>query len=127
MYEKYVISQPLETFDYLYHDRPDTPFKIFMNKDLVPEATVSADVFYRTEIPKVNPTCELHSHPTPQLLMFVGEEGTFEVKVPLNDEVFTITKTTMIWVPPHVKHNVTYIRIDKPMVESGILLQGEYA
>ena len=25
MYEKYVISQPVETFDYLYHDKPDSP------------------------------------------------------------------------------------------------------
>lgn len=127
LYEKYVISQPKEIFDYLYHAKPDEPFRIFMNKELVPEATVSVDVFYRTELPKVNPTCEMHSHPTPQLLLFAGKEGTFEVKVPLNDEVFTITTTTVIWVPPHVKHNVTYLRIDQPMVESGILLQGEYA
>ena len=127
MYEKYVISQPTETYDYRYHDKPDEPFRFFMNRELVPEATVFTDVFYRKEVPKVNPTCERHSHPTPQILMFVGEEGAFEVKVPLNDEVFTITKTTVIWVPANVEHNVTYIRIDQPMVESGILLQGEYA
>lgn len=127
MYEKYVVSQPAETFNYLYHDKPDEPFRIFMNKELVPEATVSTDVFYRKELPTVNPTCEMHSHPTPQLLLFVGEEESFEVIIPLNNEIFTITRTTMIWVPPHVEHNVTYVRIDQPMVESGILLQGEYA
>lgn len=87
-----------------------------MNKGLVPEATVSTDVFYRKALPsKVNPTCEIHSHPTPQLLLFAGEEGTFEVKVPLNEELFTITKISVFWVPPPVKHNVTYVRIDQPM------------
>lgn len=74
-----------------------------------------------------NPTCEIHAHPVPQLLMFVGAEGSFEVEVPLNDEVYVLTKTTAIWIPAGVKHNVYYRRIDAPMMETGILMQGTYA
>jgi mannose-6-phosphate isomerase-like protein (cupin superfamily) len=126
-YERFVIQNPIITEEYLYHGKPEEPFRIYMSSDLVPEANAFADVFWRTVLPTPNPTCELHAHPYPQLLMFVGEEGSFEVEVPLNDEMYVITKTTVIWIPPGVIHNVKYNRIDRPMMESGILIgNGKY-
>lgn len=126
-YERFVISEPKMTKEYLYHGVPVDPFTFYMGKELVPEATAFADTFYRTHIPDPNPTCEMHAHPSPQILFYVGEEGTFDVEVPLEDEVYRITKTTAIWIPANVAHNVYYHRIDKPMVEIGVLLQGDYA
>ena len=122
-YERFVISQPIVTYDYLYHGRPkEEPFRIYMSSQLVPEASAFADVFWRTSLPDPNPTCEIHSHPVPQLLMFVGEEGSFEVEVPLDDELYVLNKTTAIWIPAGVRHNVKYNRIDGPVMESGILI-----
>ena len=77
-----------------------------MSSELVPEAEAFCDIFWRTGLPNPNPTCEIHHHPKPQLLMFVGGEGSFEVEVPLNDELYTFTKTTAIWIPAGVDHNV---------------------
>ncbi len=122
-YERYVITEPLITSDYLYHGKTkEEPFRIYMGEALVPEATAFADIFWRTKLPDPNPTCEIHSHPAPQLLMFVGQEGSFEVEVPLDDELYVLTKTTAIWIPAGVKHNVKYRRIDAPMMESGIVI-----
>ena len=60
--------------------------------------------------------------------MFAGAEGSFEVEVPLNNELYTFTKTTAIWIPAGVDHNVKYIRIDGPMMETGIVIgQGHYS
>jgi hypothetical protein len=127
-YDQYVIDEPIVTKDYLYHGEPkDDAFRIFMSSQLVPEADAFCDIFWRTRLPDPNPTCEIHAHPSPQLLMFAGEEGSFEVVVPLNGEEYIITKTTAIWIPAGVEHNVFYRRIDKPMMETGILMQGEYA
>lgn len=126
-YSKYVITEPTVTFDYKFHPVGGNPFRFYMSSDLVPEATAFADVFWRTEIPDPNPTCEVHSHPVPQLLMFVGEEGAFEVEVPLEDELYVLNRTTVIWIPPHTRHCVKYNRIDKPMMETGILIgSGQY-
>lgn len=126
-YSRFVITEPKVSFDYKFHPVGDTPFRFYMSSDLVPEATVFSDVFWRTEIPDPNPTCDMHSHPVPQLLMFAGEEGSFEVEVPLEDELYILTRTTVIWIPPHTMHSVKYNRIDKPMMETGILIgSGEY-
>jgi hypothetical protein len=129
-YARYVIDRPVTSRDYLYHGAPASAeelFRFYMGADLVPEATAFADVFWRTEIPDPNPTCEPHAHPFPQLLLYVGEEGTFEVEVPLEDELYVLTRTTAIWVPPGVRHFVKYNRIDRPMVETGILIgNGRY-
>ncbi len=122
-YGRYVITEPKVIVDYLYHGKPkEEPFRIYMSSELVPEATTFADIFWRTKLPDPNPTCELHAHPVPQLLMFVGAEGSFEVEVPLNDELYVLTKTTAIWIPAGVRHNVKYNRIDAPMMESGIVI-----
>lgn len=129
-YDKYIVDEPKRTLDYLYHPPPedeDDAFQIFMSSELVADAEVFADVFWRTAVPNPNPTCEIHAHPVPQLLMFAGEAGSFEVVVPLDEEEHVFTKTTAIWIPAGVRHNVFYRRIDKPMMETGILLQGEYA
>jgi len=51
-----------------------------MSSELVAEAEAFCDIFWRTELP--DPTCEIHHHPKPQVLMFAGAEGSFEVEVP---------------------------------------------
>lgn len=128
-YARFVIDEPIITEDYKYHGKPkESPFRIYMSDELVPEATAFADVFWRTKLPDPNPTCEIHGHPVPQLLMFVGEEGSFEVEVPLDDELYVISRTTVIWIPAGVAHNVKYNRIDAPMMETGILIgAGSYS
>ena len=128
-YEKYIVDEPKIITDYLYHGEPkEEPFRIYMSSELVPEVEAFCDVFWRTKLPEPNPTCEIHHHPKPQLLMFVGAEDTFEVEVPLNDELYTFTKTTAIWIPAGVDHNVKYNRIDEPMMETGIVIgQGHYS
>ncbi|OLC15406.1 MAG: hypothetical protein AUH29_07870 [Candidatus Rokubacteria bacterium 13_1_40CM_69_27] len=125
-YQRYIVQDPKIITSYKYHPFEQEPFQIYMSGEQVPEATAFADVFWRTKLPTPNPTCEIHAHPAPQILMFVGEAGTFEVEVPLNDEVYVFDRTTVIWIPAGVRHNVHYLRIDAPMMESGILLQPTY-
>lgn len=126
-YDQNVIDQPFVTKEYLYHGVPRDAFEIYMSSELVEGAEAFCDIFWRTRLPDPNPTCELHAHPVPQLLMFAGEEDSFEVVVPLDGDEYVLNKTTAIWIPTGVEHNVYYRRIDKPMMETGILMQGEYA
>lgn len=55
-YERFVISEPKMTKEYLYHGVPVDPFTFYMGKELVPEATAFADTFYRTHLPDPNPS-----------------------------------------------------------------------
>ena len=99
-HEKYIVTEPEIITDYLFHGKPkEEPFRIYMSSELVAEAEAFCDIFWRTGLPDPNPTCEIHHHPKPQLLMFADAEGSFEVEVPLNDERYTFTKTTAIWIP----------------------------
>lgn len=125
-YRHYVVDTPEVITDYKYHGKPDQPFEIYMSDELVPGAKVYIDIGRRTKIPRPNPTCEIHSHPSPQVLLFVGEAGSFEVEVPLNDEVYVLDRTAAVWIPAGVKHNLKYRRIDGPMWECGVLMQPKY-
>ena len=125
-YERLVVDRPKILTDYKFHGTSEQPFQAFMSSDLVPEATVFVDIGTRTRLPRPNPTCEIHAHRSPQLLLFVGAPGSFEAEVPLNDEMYVLNKTTAIWVPAGVKHNLRYRRIDGMMWECGILMQPNY-
>ncbi len=80
-YKKYIVTEPKIITDYLFHRKPkEEPFRIYMSSELVAEAEAFCDIFWRTGLP--DPTCEIHHHPKPQLLMFADAEGSFEVEVP---------------------------------------------
>ena len=125
-HRQWVVDKPKVITNYKYHGVPDQPFEIFMSRELVPDATVFIDIGRRAQIPQPNPTCEIHSHPSAQVLLFVGEPGSFEVEVPLDNEVYVLNRTTAIWIPAGVKHNLKYRRIDGPIWECGVLLQPNY-
>ncbi len=126
-FDNNVVTEPFLTKEYLYHGIPKEAFKIYMSSDLVDAAEVFCDIFWRTELPDPNPTCDVHKHPVPQLLMFAGADDSFEVVVPLDGDEYVITKSAAIWIPAGVEHSVFYRRIAMPMMETGILMQGEYA
>jgi len=123
-YEKYVISEPRRVFR-TFDTKTNYPFEIYLNNEIVPGCNTFSDIYWRKEIPDINPVIPRHKHDTPMLLFFVGEPGSFEVEVPLDDEVYKITKTTLIWVPPGVEHSVDYKRIDNVVCEIGVVL-GEF-
>ena len=117
-YEKYIVDEPKIITDYLYHGEAQRGAFSHLHELGVGSRGPRHSAMSSGEpnFPRPNPTCEIHHHPKPQLLMFVGAEDTFEVEVPLNDELYTFTKTTAIWIPAGVDHNVKYNRIDAPMM-----------
>jgi len=125
-YERFVIRNPKEITDYKFHPLLQEPWRIYMSRELVAESNVFADLAWRTEMPRPNPVCDVHAHPSPQLHMFVGAAGSFEVEFLLDDEWHLLDRTAMIWIPAGLKHQVRYRRVDGPMVESAILLQAVY-
>jgi len=120
-YEKYVISEPKRVWD-TFNTEVNYPFDIYLNDERVPGCTVTSDIYWRKRIPEINPVIPWHSHDAPMILYIVGETGSFEVEVPLEDEVYKITKTTALWVPPGIKHLVHYKRIDNVVCEIGVIL-----
>jgi len=114
-YKKYLISEP-KKMHFAGHEAGD-PFNIYIDKDLVDGAWVWSDITYRTEMPEINPICDMHAHEVVQILYFVSAEGGFEIELRMDDEVYSFNKTTTVWIPPGVKHNVKYNFLNTPVAE----------
>jgi len=139
-YNRFVITKPKLVEELAYHGKRAEPFPLFVTKELIPEADQIADIFWRTKVPEPNPTCTLHAHEVVQILFFAGETGSFEAVVPLvapsdpvideltarPEDEYKIDRSAAIYILPHVRHNVKYLRVDGPMVEIGLAMKGTY-
>ena len=139
-YDKYVITRPQLVENLAYHGKRAEPFTFYVTKELIPEANYYMDISWRTKVPTPNPTCVLHIHDVIQILLFTGEPGSFEVVVPLvaprdpvidqltarPEDEYKVDRTAAIYIPPNVRHNVKYLRIDGPMAEIGMTMRGTY-
>lgn len=140
-YEKYVIRQPVigGGVPIAYHRDPNVIAHLWLSDFNVPETTMSLTVVPFDKIPDVNPVCIIHSHKVDQFVLYLGEPDTFEVLyniVPPNEKLenelmtakhqYTITRSGGFYVPADVRHNVFFVRIDKPILEITVMPQANY-
>jgi hypothetical protein len=85
-------------------------------------------------IPDPNPWLEFHSHPHDEILLFMGTDPYdiqylgAEVEIILGEEMEShlITKTSGVFIPQGLKHNLVYRKVEKPHFLVGFSMRGEY-
>ncbi len=74
-----------------------------------------------------------HTHDVGEILGFFGNDPDDpynlhgEVELYLGDQKFTINKTTMVWIPPGLKHcPLTVPRVDQPIFHFSVIKAGQW-
>jgi hypothetical protein len=75
-----------------------------------------------------------HTHDVGEILGFFGNDPEDpynlhgEVELYLGDQKFTINKTTIVWVPPGLKHcPLTVKRVDRPIFHFSVIKAGQWS
>ena len=76
---------------------------------------------------------DVHHHEIPEIIGFFGNDPQNpndlggEIEFWLEEEMFTITKSAMIFVPPGMTHCPLIVkRVDRPIFHYSTILKGEY-
>lgn len=135
-YEKYIVRKP-KRVKLAHHATGDVrgftyPYLVYLDSELLEGSPVFIDIGWRTDIPHPNPISQPHSHPFDEVLLYIGSDPSNpqdlggELEIQLGDEKYRFITTTAIFVPRRVTHSVKHIRVDKPILNLGVSLKGEY-
>ncbi len=135
-YGKYIIRKP-KLVELAHHATGKVsgftyPYLVYMDSELLKDSPVFIDIGWRTEIPHPNPVTQLHSHPFDEVLLYMGSDPHNpqdlggEIEIQLDDEKHRFDTTTSIFIPQGVAHSIKYLRVDKPILNVGVSLKGEY-
>lgn len=110
-----------------------TPGRTFMSSDDVEKSKVHIIQNLFLRIPTPNPYVLEHVHPYDEVLFFLGtnpddlDDLDAEVDVYIEDEPYTITTSSAIYLPAGVKHcPIVYKRVGRPHMFFAISLNGVY-
>lgn len=143
-YGKYVIEEPRFVEDLAFHDFTKVsgftfPDEVYIDEDLCPEANTWLDIVWVWEQTDPRELPGLHAHPFAELVLLIGSdprnlrdlggEVSWGMGEGEDQETFTLTKTTAIYVPPGLPHApLVYNRVDRPILNIAIGLNtGDYA
>lgn len=143
-YGKYIVEEPKFVKDLAFHDFTKVsgftfPDEVYIDEDLCPEANSWLDIVWIWEQTDPRELPGLHSHPFAELVLLVGSdpknlrdlggEVSWSMGEGDDQETFTLTKTTAIYVPANLPHApLIYNRVDRPILNIAIGLNtGDYA
>ena len=143
-YGKYVIDDPKLVHDLAHHDLSAVsgftyPDEVYVDEDLWPEAGTWLDIVWVWDTTNPRELPGLHAHPFAEIVLLVGSEPRDlrdlggEVSWGMGEgddaEQFTLTRTTAIYVPAHLRHGpLVFTRVDRPILNVAVgLNSGGYA
>lgn len=135
-YGKYIITQPKFITELAYHDMTNVsgctfPDEVFLDKDILKEANQWLDIVWFWEVPNPREMPSAHSHKFDEIVLLIGsnpknlrdlggeiEWGMGEGK---EAEKFTLTATTLIYVPRGLVHGpMRFIKVQRPILNIAI-------
>jgi hypothetical protein len=137
-YTKYIIQDPKLIKDMAFHGYDQDkltgftfPVEVYAGKGLLKEANTYMNLCWIWEIP--NPAVQpgSHSHDFDELVLFIGsnprDQKDFQAEIEWHfgtgaeDQKFIFNTTTLVYVPRGLVHGpVTYLRVDKPVLNIAI-------
>jgi len=112
-YQKCIVRSPRILDEIAYHK----PAPKVIRYHLMGEELVSgADVFVSYAQLKdfspdlVSEYVSTHTHDVSQVYVLLGETGSLEVEVTLEEEVYVVASPGAVFIPRNVKHKVKYLK-----------------
>ena len=105
---------------------------LWMDGNVCPGAFQMNTAWYKA-VPERDPIFTEHSHPYAELIGFFGsdpenpEELNGEIIFSINGEAHRLTKSTLIYLAPDMKHNpMRILRVDKPIFHFSVVPNSTY-
>ncbi len=104
---------------------------LWIDGDVVPGAFQMNTSWYNT-VPEKDPVFPEHSHESAEIIGFFGSdpgnahELNGEIEVILGGELYTITRSALIFVPPSLPHAIRILRVDAPVFHFSVVTESLY-
>ncbi|MCR4772663.1 MAG: hypothetical protein K5855_10180 [Oscillospiraceae bacterium] len=105
---------------------------LWMDGDVCPGAFQMNTAWYAA-VPQRDPIFDEHSHGCEELIGFFGSDPDDpyelggEIVFTVEGEQRRLTRSTMIFIPPNVRHNpMRILRVDRPIFHFSVITDGRY-
>ena len=104
---------------------------MWIDGSLVPGA-FQMNISWYHHVPEKDPIFPAHSHPSCELIGFFGSDPEDpyelggELQVILDGEAHTITRSSLIFVPPELPHGIRILRVDRPIFHFSAVTDSTY-
>ena len=111
-----------------------TDTRVYLSEKLVKGSDTHIAHIGIIDEPSTNPFTEDHQHPYDEIILLLGtdmddpEDLGGEIEYYLGEELepHRTDRTNAIWLPKGFKHNLKFLRVDRPFILLAISLSGEY-
>lgn len=104
---------------------------LWIDGNLVPGA-FQMNVSWYKEVPALDPIFAEHSHASAEIIGFFGSDPENprelhgEVRVIFDGEEHTLTRSSLIFLPPNLPHAIRILRVDRPIFHFSVVTESEY-
>lgn len=104
---------------------------LWIDGDLVPGA-FQMNVSWYCKVPEQDPIFAVHRHAAAEIIGFFGSdpeepyELNGEIRVELDGEEHTITRSSLIFLPPELPHAIRILRVDRPIFHFSVVTEARY-
>jgi len=111
-----------------------TDTRVYMSEELVKGSDTHIVHIGIIDVPNINPFTEDHVHPYNAIMMLMGLDmddpedlgGEIEYILGEEGEIHRTDKTNAIFLPAGFKHNLKFLRVDRPFLLIALNLSGAY-
>ena len=104
---------------------------LWIDGDLVPGA-FQMNVSWYHRVPELDPVFAQHRHAAAEIIGFFGSDPEDpydlhgEIRIDLDGEEHTLTRSSLIFLPPELPHAIHICRVDRPIFHFSVVTEAQY-
>ena len=105
-YKKFIkqgVVEPLEKVP--FHEKAPIKRLSMLNKSIIPESDTHVAVHFVNASKKIPNYSQLHKHDHDEINMILSEDSNLTYEVQLEDEKYTVSSPSTIFIPKGIKHS----------------------
>ena len=104
---------------------------LWIDDQIVPGAFQTNTSWYK-KVPEIDPVFAEHSHASSEIIGFFGSDPDDpynlhgEIQIDLGGEAYTITRSSLIFLPPDLPHAIHIRKVEMPIFHFSVVTEGQY-
>jgi|TARA_B110000263_G_C15254131_1_gene485602 mannose-6-phosphate isomerase-like protein (cupin superfamily) len=110
LYRKYIKRGVAESLSNIpFHSKAPIKRISMLNKKIIPESDMHVAVHFVDSKKDMPNYSELHKHNKDEINLILSDTGNLKYEVQLEDEVYTVSSQSTVFIPKHVRHRARAI------------------